>query len=185
MALVFKIFREIVWLLSEIEAHLYEYNGKGLHFRRLYLRLQGVKFSEALSVGRGFRLLTSGSLILGKRCALGDFVRIGNHAPIVIGDDFIGATGLHINSGTHEPVNLLPKALPIHIGNRVWCGINVTIIAGVTIGNDVVIGAGSLVCKDIPSNSIAVGVPARVIKPLMRNSSEDIWTWVPSHNGKK
>lgn len=167
-----------MWLLSEFEAHLYEYNGKGLYLRRLYLKLQGVKCRESLSVGRGFRLLTSGNLTLGDRCALGDFVRIGNHAPIVIGDDFIGSTGLHINSGTHEPVSLEPKALSIHIGNRVWCGINVTIIAGVTIGNDVVIGAGSLVCRDIPSNSIAGGVPAQVIKPLVRDELESLWSWV-------
>lgn len=178
MALVHKIVRELMWFFSEIEAHLYDYNGKGLHWRRLYLKLQGVKHGQTLSIGRSLRLLNPGNLILGERCSLGDFVRIGNHAPILIGDDFLGATGLHLNSGTHDPVTLDPKSLPIHIGNRVWCGINVTIIAGVTIGNDVVIGAGSLVCKDIPSNSIAVGVPARVIKPLVRDANQKIWTWV-------
>jgi acetyltransferase-like isoleucine patch superfamily enzyme len=178
MALVSKIIRELVWLLSEIEAHLYEYNGKGLHFRRLYMSLQGVKYGQILSVGRGLRLLNADNLTLGERCALGDFVRIENYAPIVIGDDFLGATGLHLNSGTHAPISLEPKQLPIQIGDRVWCGINVSILAGVRIGNDVVIGAGSLVCNNIPSNSIAVGVPARVIKPLDRESSKDVWTWV-------
>jgi acetyltransferase-like isoleucine patch superfamily enzyme len=181
MALERNIFREFLWFFSEIEAHLYNYNGKGLHFRRLYLRLQRVKYGQPFSVGRGFRLLNSGNLTLGKRCALGDFVRIENHAPIVIGDDFLGATGLHLNSGTHDPASLKPKPLPIHIGERVWCGINVTIIAGVTIGNDVVIGAGSLVCKDIPSNSIAVGVPARVIKPLERKPNQELWTWLTNN----
>jgi maltose O-acetyltransferase len=85
---------------------------------------------------------------------------------------------LHLDSGTHDPETLEPKLLPIKIGNRVWCGINVTVIASVSIGDDVVIGAGSVVCKDIPSNSIAVGVPAKVVKPLNRQSDSLIWTWV-------
>ncbi|HEY9610735.1 hypothetical protein [Allocoleopsis sp.] len=73
---------------------------------------------------------------------------------------------------------MAPTPRPIQIGNRVWCGINVTILAGVSIGDDVVIGAGSLVCKDIPSNSIAVGVPAKVIRPIVRDDIESLWSWV-------
>lgn len=55
---------------------------------------------------------------------------------------------------------------PIHVGNSVWLGGNVTVLAGVTIGNNVVVGAGSVVTRDIPDNSVAVGNPARVIKKL-------------------
>ena len=50
------------------------------------------------------------------------------------------------------------------MGNDVYIGNNVIILPGVTIGNNVVIGAGAVVSKDIPDNSVAVGVPARVIK---------------------
>lgn len=53
---------------------------------------------------------------------------------------------------------------PIVVGNDVYIGNNVIILPGVTIGNNVVIGAGAVVSKDIPDNSVAVGVPARVIK---------------------
>ncbi|MGU3238948.1 DapH/DapD/GlmU-related protein [Photobacterium damselae] len=52
------------------------------------------------------------------------------------------------------------------IGNDVWIGGNASILPGVTIGDRVVIGAGSVVNKDIPSDSIAVGNPCRVIKKL-------------------
>lgn len=55
------------------------------------------------------------------------------------------------------------------IDNRVWCGLNVTILAGVTIGNDVVIGAGSVVINDVPSNSVVAGIPAKLIKELNRD----------------
>lgn len=60
----------------------------------------------------------------------------------------------------------LEYAKPIEIGNDVWIGGNVVVLPGVKIGNNVVIGAGSIVNKDIPSNSVAVGNPCRVIKEI-------------------
>lgn len=60
----------------------------------------------------------------------------------------------------------LAQASEIHIGDDVWIGGNVTILPGITIGNNVVIGAGAVVTKDIPDNSLAVGVPAKVIREL-------------------
>lgn len=57
-------------------------------------------------------------------------------------------------------------AKPVTIGNDVWIGGNVTILPGVTIGNNVVIGAGAVVNRDIPDNSVAVGVPAKIVKPI-------------------
>ena len=60
----------------------------------------------------------------------------------------------------------LAQASEIHIGDDVWLGANVTILPGVRIGNNVVIGAGAVVTRDIPDDSLAVGVHARVIKEL-------------------
>lgn len=57
----------------------------------------------------------------------------------------------------------LPSHGKVKIGNNVWLGENVTILKGVTIGDNVIIGIGSIVTKDIPSNSVAVGVPAKVV----------------------
>ena len=47
-----------------------------------------------------------------------------------------------------------------------WLGGNVTVLPGVTIGNNVVVGAGAVVTKDIPDNSLALGVPAKVVRQL-------------------
>lgn len=60
----------------------------------------------------------------------------------------------------------LEYARPITIGNNVWIGAQVCVLPGVTIGDDCVIGAGSVVNRDIPSGSLAVGNPCRVIRKL-------------------
>lgn len=62
-------------------------------------------------------------------------------------------------------------ARPVHIGNDVWLGANVTVCPGVTIGDGCVIGAGSVVTRDIPPNSFAAGVPCRVIREITEADS--------------
>ncbi len=86
----------------------------------------------------------------------------------LIGHNTVLAT---LNHGLlpEERHDLIPK--PIHIGKNVWIGSNSTILAGVTIGNHAVIGAGSVVTKDIPANMIAVGSPARVIRSIYDTSA--------------
>lgn len=62
-------------------------------------------------------------------------------------------------------------ALPVTIGNNVWFGANVTVCGGVTIGDNCVIGAGSVVTHDIPAGSLAAGVPCKVIRPITEADS--------------
>ena len=75
-------------------------------------------------------------------------------------------------SSKHE-LNAIPnmrrpyvKGNPITIGDNVWIGCNVTILDGVTVGNGSTIAAGSVVTKDVPSNVVVAGVPAKVIKEI-------------------
>jgi acetyltransferase-like isoleucine patch superfamily enzyme len=89
-------------------------------------------------------------------------ISIGRNVYITTGVRFIthdGGTLLY-----REQVPDLEITKPISIGNDVYIGNNVIILPGVNIGNNVIIGAGAVVSKDIPDNSVAVGVPARVIK---------------------
>ena len=65
-----------------------------------------------------------------------------------------------------ERNKLLEYAKPITIGSNVWIGGSVTILSGVTIGDNCTIGAGSVVVKDIPANSVALGNPCKVIKKI-------------------
>ena len=91
---------------------------------------------------------------------------------ITIGDNVYLTDGVRFvthDGGTLILRNEIPDleiTKPITIGNNVYIGVDTLILPGVNIGNNVVIGARSVVTHDIPDNSVAVGVPARVIKPL-------------------
>lgn len=61
---------------------------------------------------------------------------------------------------------------PVHIGKNCWIGAGVIIVPGITIGDNVVVGAGSVVTKDIPSNVVAVGNPCRILRPINEHDAE-------------
>lgn len=90
-------------------------------------------------------------------------VKIGNN--VWIGPNTDIYTVNHPIDGKERRKHL-SKVQPVIIGNDVWIGGKVTICPGVTIGNNVVIGAGSIVVKDIPNNVVVAGNPARVVKKL-------------------
>ncbi len=110
-------------------------------------------------------------LTIGERC----FVNYGlvalDVAPITIGDDVQFGPNVQLLTPTH-PVEPGPRrakwegALPITLGDNVWLGGGVVVCPGVTIGADTVVGAGSVVVKDLPAGVIAVGNPAQVIRRL-------------------
>lgn len=89
-------------------------------------------------------------------------ISIGNNVHITDGVKFITHDGGTLLFRKYVPDLEITK--PIVLGNDVYLGNNVIILPGVHIGDKVVIGAGAVVTKDIPDNSVAVGVPAKVIK---------------------
>lgn len=94
-----------------------------------------------------------------------------DEAPVTFGDNvFIGPNCGFYTAG--HPIDAaernrgLEYARPIKVSGSVWFGAGVTVLPGVTIGDDCVIGAGSVVVKDIPPHSVAVGNPCKVIKTI-------------------
>jgi len=93
---------------------------------------------------------------------------------IFVGDNVMFAPNVTVATATH-PINPVLRSkqaqynLPVHIGNNVWIGSSATILPGVTIGDNTVIGAGSVVTKDIPANVVAVGNPCKVLREINEN----------------
>ena len=92
-------------------------------------------------------------------------------AKVTIGEDVLFAPNVQLYTAYHplEPqarAALEVMAKPITIGNRVWLGGGVIVLPGVTIGDNSVIGAGSVVTKDIPHNSVACGNPCKVVRQI-------------------
>ena len=139
-----------------------------------------------------------GSFIQGPLCVhYGTHTVIGNHffgnynltvqddAPVTIGDDVNFGPNVTIVTPIHpmlpgernrmideegKPARLC-YAKPGTIGSNIWFGANVVVCSGVTIGDNCVNGAGSVVTKDIPANSFAAGVPCRVIREITEADS--------------
>lgn len=114
-------------------------------------------FGENIHIGTNFYANHNLSILDGGKVTIGDYVFI---APNVV----ITTAGHAIDPSQRDKG--LEIALPIKIGSHVWLGANVSILPGVTIGDNVVIGAGAVVTKDIPNNVIAVGNPCKVLRKI-------------------
>jgi maltose O-acetyltransferase len=135
------------------------------------LRLAGVDFARSARIVSSARIVIT-SVSIGEDTYIGEEVLItGNEtARITIGNNVDLGPRVVITSGTHELDMISPhsaglgKGAPVRIEDGVWIGANSTILPGVTIGRKAVIGAGSVVNRDIPAFSVAVGNPCRPVK---------------------
>ena len=93
-----------------------------------------------------------------------ELLSIGSNVRFASGVNFNNHDGMyHVMNQKYETTEFVPYKGCIDIGDNVWIGSNVTIMPDVKIGSNVVIGGGAIVTKDIPDNSVAAGVPCRVI----------------------
>lgn len=143
-----------------------------------------IDFGKNLSIGRGSKIeaypyLNQGKIIkFGKNVGMNDYAHITGIQSITIGDNVLMAGKIYISDSNHGTYqggleDSVPDSLvrlrkmsgkPIVIEENVWLGEAVSVLGGVTIGKNSIIGAHSVVSKDIPPNTIAAGVPARPIK---------------------
>lgn len=124
-----------------------------------------IKNRFSVFYGADIILFKNSKLVLGSGF-FNSNIKIRCHKKIEIGDDVAISHDVTImDSDAHEGLwEGYEKTKPIKIGNHVWIGTRVTILKGVTIGDNAIIAAGSVVTKDVPNNTIVAGVPAKVIK---------------------
>ena len=111
---------------------------------------------------------------IGSGCFLNIGVMVASTQLVEIGDHCMLANGCFVSDGDHrfdDPDRPVPwqgfsSKGPTRLGDNVWCGANVVVTSGVQVGERCVIGANSVVTKDVPPFSVAAGVPARVLRPI-------------------
>ncbi|MGY4857278.1 DapH/DapD/GlmU-related protein [Cryobacterium sp. AP23] len=137
--------------------------------RQLLAQLTGRAIDESVTLFPPFYSDFGKNIALGKRIFINSGCKFQDQGGVVIGDDsLIGhnvvmATLNHDLSPTRR-ADMHPA--PITIGRNVWIGTNATILPGVTIGDNAVVAAASVVTKDIPANAVVVGSPARVVRTV-------------------
>jgi acetyltransferase-like isoleucine patch superfamily enzyme len=117
----------------------------------------GVSSGGTLDIGESTYINYGSSIAASKLVRIGPRCNIGSHV-MIIDNDF--------HRLEPERRNERPESAPIVLGENVWLGSRVIVLPGVTIGADSVVGAGSVVTKDVPPRTLAAGVPARVIRQL-------------------
>lgn len=107
-------------------------------------------------------------IMIGNHVEMSGVSIVSNHS-VTIGNRVLIGANCQIGDRDGHSNRYQSTPMPIIIEDGVWLGMNVTVLKGVTIGEHSIIGANSLVTKDIPANCIAAGNPCKVIKPLESN----------------
>ncbi|KKG75433.1 acyltransferase [Methanosarcina mazei] len=148
----------------------------GLNYRNYYYSKKFKSCGSNLSLNENIIIKAPGNITIGNNFYMGPRGLIDACDEIIIGDDVLVGMNVQILSSNHNfdrldiPINLqgLTKKRT-YIGNDVWIGAGVIILACVHIGDGCVIGAGSVVTKSITSYSVAIGNPASVMKSRLSN----------------
>lgn len=164
-------------LLTETRDMLWEYNNlkpSDMDRQREILHSLLGSHGQRFHFNQPFRCDYGQNIFIGDNFFANFNLTILDEAKVTFGNNVFIGPNVSIYTACH-PLDSTTRntgaewALPVTIGDNVWIGGSVTILPGVTIGSDTVIGAGSVVTRDIPSSCVAAGNPARPIKTLPKS----------------
>lgn len=137
--------------------------------RGLFSKLTGQEIDEGFGLFPPFNTDYGQNIKLGRGVFINSGCCFQDQGGIEIGDNTLIGQQVVIATLNHDfdpekRANMFPKS--VKIGKRVWIGAHATICPGVTIGDNSIIGAGAVVTKDVPANTIAMGIPAKVVRNI-------------------
>lgn len=121
----------------------------------------------------GFNIHFQGFALVNYNCSFLDTSPISIGHSVLMGPGCVLACAGHPMNPEQRRSGAYETSAPITLEDNVWLGANVTVCGGVTIGQDSVIGAGSVVTHDVPPGQLAAGVPCRVLRPLTEHDKID------------
>ena len=139
------------------------------------LRPRCITLGDGAALDRGITLLATNDaarIVIGPRTYINRHTIIDASELVEIGADAMIGPGCYLTDHDHSvSADATPGSQPLisaptHLGARCWLGAHVIVLKGVTIGEGTVVGAGSVVTKSLPTQVVAVGNPARVIKSI-------------------
>ena len=151
-----------------VQATIFRYSlHNAYRWRAFLLRLFGARLEPNVRIRASARIEVPWNLSIGSNSSIGDFAIVYCLGPITIGRNSSVSQYAHLCAGTHETNTrrMLLLRTPITIGDFVWIATDVFVGPGVTIGDGTLVGARSSVFSDLPPGVVAVGSPARPIRP--------------------
>jgi acetyltransferase-like isoleucine patch superfamily enzyme len=145
--------------------------------RRALLRLRARQVGRGIRYQLGFRIFGNGEVSIGDRVNLFDLFINAVDARVEIGEDAFFGHRVMILTGTHDYTKTgferqtAISGKSVRIEKGAWIGSGTIVLGGVTIGQNAVVAAGSVVTKDVPAEGIAGGVPAKFIRSIWETGS--------------
>lgn len=167
----FEKLREIIVNAHKLTHRLNSAQHSDEEVRTIFGEITGQEIDDSVWILPPFYVDYGRNIRVGKNFFMNQNCTFMDRGGINIGDDVFIAPNCQLTTINHDfnPFNRRATfCKPINIGNRVWIGIGVTICPGVNIGDNAIIAAGSVVTKDVPSNVIVGGNPAKILKSLVK-----------------
>jgi acetyltransferase-like isoleucine patch superfamily enzyme len=169
------LLRRLVKLIADVRTPLAPHYT-GWERKNFWLRLAGISISKrGVAIGSGFKCIDGHeeNISIDDYAAIGHNVHVWNFDRVSLGRFCMIAADVTISNGWHDKNTFEPGSGPTTIGHGAWIGTGARIVGNVSIGDNSVVGAGSVVIRDVPANTIVVGVPARVVG--VRELPERVW----------